>query len=141
MNNVKHDSFCISDLIESMRQAELCDWAVDPVLFTSLCDSLNRFFTHRGIIGSQSGSQSSLSTLALPNTSMQSTSHPTLSHLTQPSPLSLPPQMPHYSSGPPVQSHRKSLTPQSLHGQNSQRSLESQQAASQPLTSTGKSRT
>ncbi|XP_068592610.1 forkhead box protein J2 isoform X2 [Cebidichthys violaceus] len=35
------------DLLESMRQAELSDWALDPALFTSLCDSLNRFFTHR----------------------------------------------------------------------------------------------
>ncbi|XP_047454271.1 forkhead box protein J2 isoform X2 [Mugil cephalus] len=35
------------DLLESMRQAELCDWALDPTLFTSLCDSLNRFFTQK----------------------------------------------------------------------------------------------
>ncbi|XP_035497724.1 forkhead box protein J2 isoform X2 [Scophthalmus maximus] len=35
------------DLLESMRQAELCDWALDPALFTSLCDSLNRFFTQK----------------------------------------------------------------------------------------------
>ncbi|KAM6936574.1 forkhead box protein J2 isoform 2-T2 [Lycodopsis pacificus] len=35
------------DLLESMRQAELNDWALDPALFTSLCDSLNRVFTHR----------------------------------------------------------------------------------------------
>ncbi|KAJ8392858.1 hypothetical protein AAFF_G00070620 [Aldrovandia affinis] len=40
------------DLLESMRQAELCDWALDPALFTSLCDSLNRFFTQKGLIGS-----------------------------------------------------------------------------------------
>ncbi|XP_071324385.1 forkhead box protein J2 isoform X3 [Trachinotus anak] len=38
------------DLLESMRQAELCDWALDPALFTSLCDSLNRFFTQKGMI-------------------------------------------------------------------------------------------
>ncbi|XP_037641431.1 forkhead box protein J3 isoform X4 [Sebastes umbrosus] len=35
------------NLLESMRQAELCDWALDPALFTSLCDSLNRFFTQK----------------------------------------------------------------------------------------------
>ncbi|KAK5862155.1 hypothetical protein PBY51_017580 [Eleginops maclovinus] len=35
------------DLLEGMRQAELCDWALDPTLFTSLCDSLNRFFTQK----------------------------------------------------------------------------------------------
>ncbi|XP_066568522.1 forkhead box protein J2 isoform X2 [Amia ocellicauda] len=39
------------DLVESMRQAELCDWALEPSLFTSLCDSLNRFFTQTGLIG------------------------------------------------------------------------------------------
>ncbi|KAI1885833.1 hypothetical protein AGOR_G00207850 [Albula goreensis] len=38
------------DLLESMRQAELCDWALEPALFTSLCDSLNRFFTQKGLI-------------------------------------------------------------------------------------------
>lgn len=134
----RHNSFYISDLVESMRQAELCDWALDPTLFTSLCDSLNRFFTHRGIIGSVSGSPSSLSPLPSPLTNMQSAAHPTLSHLTQPSPLSLPPQLPHGSVGLPVQSHRKSLIPQS-HSQNSQRSLETQPAASQPLPSNGKS--
>lgn len=122
------------DLVESMRQAELCDWALDPALFISLCDSLNRFFTHRGIIGSQTGSPSSLNPLASPLTNMQSAAHPPLPHLTQPSPLSLPPQLPHCSGGPPVQSHRKTLTPQS-HSQNSQRNLETQPAASQPLPS------
>ncbi|XP_026796083.3 forkhead box protein J2 [Pangasianodon hypophthalmus] len=120
------------DLVESMRQAELCDWALDPALFTSLCDSLNRFFSHRGIIGS--GSPSSLSPSASPLTNMQSAAHPSLSHLTQPSPLSLPPQLPHCSGGPCVQSHRKTLTPQS-HTQNSQRNLETQPAASQPTPS------
>ena len=49
-----------SDLLESMRQAELCDWALDPGLFTSLCDSLNRFFTQKGMIGSSSGNNSPL---------------------------------------------------------------------------------
>ncbi|XP_056301072.1 forkhead box protein J2 isoform X2 [Pseudoliparis swirei] len=76
------------DLLESMRQAELCDWAVDPALFTSLCDSLNRFFTHRGMI--TSGSNSPLA-LGAPH-SLQVppfTSHPSpiLASLTHPSPL------------------------------------------------------
>ncbi|KAG7269351.1 hypothetical protein CRUP_006709 [Coryphaenoides rupestris] len=48
------------DLLESMRQAELCDWALDPGLLTSLCDSLNRFFTQKGMIGSSSGNNSPL---------------------------------------------------------------------------------
>ncbi|XP_027002798.1 forkhead box protein J2 isoform X1 [Tachysurus fulvidraco] len=122
------------DLVASMRQAELCDWALDPVVFTSLCDSLNRFFTHRGIVGSVSGSSSSLHQIASPLTNMPPGSHPTLSHLTQPSPLSLPPQLPHCSGAQSVQSQRKTLTPQS-HSQNSQRSLEGQPAASQPLPS------
>ncbi|XP_051812829.1 forkhead box protein J2 isoform X5 [Acanthochromis polyacanthus] len=61
------------DLLESMRQAELCDWALDPALFTSLCDSLNRFFTQRGMITSPSNPP------------------PTLASLTQPSPLPFPP--------------------------------------------------
>ncbi|XP_057689991.1 forkhead box protein J2 isoform X2 [Corythoichthys intestinalis] len=44
------------DLLESMRQAELCDWALDPALFTSLCDSLNRFFAQKGMLTSGSHS-------------------------------------------------------------------------------------
>ncbi|XP_061530461.1 forkhead box protein J2 isoform X1 [Phycodurus eques] len=44
------------DLLESMRQAELCDWALDPALFTSLCDSLNRFFAQKGMLTSGSPS-------------------------------------------------------------------------------------
>ncbi|XP_077431721.1 forkhead box protein J2 [Vanacampus margaritifer] len=44
------------DLLESMRQAELCDWALDPTLFTSLCDSLNRFFVQKGMLTSGSHS-------------------------------------------------------------------------------------
>lgn len=139
LRRVTHTFFWISDLVESMRQAELCDWALDPALFTSLCDSLNRFFTRRGIIGSQSGGPSSPSPLASPIASMQLAAHPTLSHLTQPSPLSLPPQLLHCSGAPPIPSHRKTLAPQS-HSQNSQRNLETQPAASQPLASTGKSR-
>lgn len=135
---IRHGSFCVSDLVASMRQAELCDWALDPVVFTSLCDSLNRFFTHRGIVGSVSGSSSSLHQIASPLTNMPPGSHPTLSHLTQPSPLSLPPQLPHCSGATSVQSQRKTLTPQSQ-SQNSQRSIEGQPAASQPLPSNGKS--
>ncbi|XP_061676239.1 forkhead box protein J2 isoform X2 [Syngnathoides biaculeatus] len=42
------------DLLQSMRQAELCDWALDPALFTSLCDSLNRFFAQKGMLTSGS---------------------------------------------------------------------------------------
>lgn len=122
------------DLLESMRQAELCDWALDPAVFNSLCDSLNRFFTHRGIIGSTSGNPSSLSQMALPLPNMQPGAHPTLAHLTQPSPLSLPPQLPHCSGGSSVQTHRKSLTSLS-HSQNSLRTLEAQPAASVPLPS------
>ncbi|KAK2910129.1 forkhead box protein J2 isoform X2 [Channa argus] len=84
------------DLLESMRQAELCDWALDPALFTSLCDSLNRFFTQKGMI--TSGNNSPLahgpphSLQAPPFASIQvppftSNPTPTLTSLTQPSPL------------------------------------------------------
>ncbi|CAL8247334.1 unnamed protein product [Lota lota] len=82
------------DLLESMRQAELCDWALDPGLFTSLCDSLNRFFTQKGMIGSSSGNNSPLAlgihpSIQGPHFSMNPP--PTLASLTQPSPLPYPP--------------------------------------------------
>ncbi|KAM8869487.1 forkhead box protein J2 isoform 2-T2 [Spinachia spinachia] len=76
------------DLLESMRQAQLCDWALDPALFTSLCDSLNRFFTHRGMI--VPGSTPPL-TYGAPQCVQvpppASNPPPTLSSLTHPSPL------------------------------------------------------
>ncbi|TSR75274.1 Forkhead box protein J3 [Bagarius yarrelli] len=122
------------DLLESMRQAELCDWALDPAVFNSLCDSLNRFFTHRGIIGSTPSNLSSLNQMISPLSNMHPVPHLTLAHLTQPSPLSLPPQLPHCSGTPSVQSHRKTLTSQS-HSQNSLRNFEAQPAASVPLPS------
>ncbi|KAG2469995.1 FOXJ2 protein, partial [Polypterus senegalus] len=43
----------VQDLVESMRQAEHSNWLLDPSLFTSLCDSLNNFFTQTGLINSQ----------------------------------------------------------------------------------------
>ncbi|XP_072316424.1 forkhead box protein J2 isoform X2 [Eucyclogobius newberryi] len=93
------------DLLESMRQAELSDWAVDPALFTSLCDSLNRFFTQKGMISSGSnfplalGSNAPFQVPAFPT-------HPTLASLTHPAPLpfSLAPnggQMPRKPLPPP----------------------------------------
>ncbi|XP_041964264.1 forkhead box protein J2 [Alosa sapidissima] len=95
------------DLVESMRQAELCDWALDPALFTSLCDSLNRFFTQKGLIASPSGSPSTLGPPAtLPMTLLPCTA-PTLASLTNPSPLAYP-----SVSGPGAQGIRRSLTPQ-----------------------------
>ncbi|XP_036451656.1 LOW QUALITY PROTEIN: forkhead box protein J2 [Colossoma macropomum] len=119
------------DLIESMRQAELCDWALDPALFTSLCDSLNRFFTQKGLIGSSSsGSHPSLSQLAQPHANMLTAAAPTLASLAHPSPLSFPPQLQSCSGGDPLQSPRKSLTPQI---QIPQRNLENQPATGHPL--------
>lgn len=80
--------FLCPDLLESMRQAELCDWALDPALFTSLCDSLNRFFTQKGMITSGNNSPLALgpphSSQVPPFTSNQT---PTLASLTHPSPL------------------------------------------------------
>ncbi|KAM8846990.1 forkhead box protein J2 [Synchiropus picturatus] len=80
------------DLLESMRQAELCDWALDPALFTSLCDSLNRFFTHKGMISS--GNNSPLAPGAphsFPTHPFAPHPPPTLDSLTQPSPLTYSP--------------------------------------------------
>lgn len=95
---------CLSDLVESMRQAELCDWALDPALFTSLCDSLNRFFTQKGLLGSPSGSPS---TLAPPPLALPPTTPLTLASLTNPSPLAYP-----SNSGSGSQGPRRSLIPQ-----------------------------
>ncbi|KAL0985148.1 hypothetical protein UPYG_G00153450 [Umbra pygmaea] len=91
------------DLLESMRQAELCDWALEPTLFTSLCDSLNRFFTQKGLIGSSSGSNSPLAQGA-PETLIPPLIHspPTLASLTQPSPLAYPLLPAPSSSGQPA---------------------------------------
>ncbi|XP_068425617.1 forkhead box protein J2 [Clinocottus analis] len=87
------------DLLESMRQAELSDWALDPTLFTSLCDSLNRFFTHRGMITSGSSSPLALGaphSLQVPP--FTSNPSPTLASLTHPSPLPYSPIV-HPASG------------------------------------------
>lgn len=85
--------FQFPDLLESMRQAELCDWALDPALFTSLCDSLNRFFFQKGMItpGNNSFALGSPHTQAPSFTSNQP---PTLSSLTHPSPLPYTPIVP-----------------------------------------------
>ena len=78
-----------------MRQAELCDWALDPALFTSLCDSLNRFFTEKGMI--TSGNNSPLALGAphpLQASPFTSNLPPTLASLTHPSPLLYAPTVP-----------------------------------------------
>lgn len=87
--------FPFPDLLESMRQAELCDWALDPALFTSLCDSLNRFFTQKGMITSGNNSPLALGAphhLQVPT--FASNPPPTLSSLTHPSPLPYSPIVP-----------------------------------------------
>ncbi|TKS82184.1 Forkhead box protein J2 [Collichthys lucidus] len=90
------------DLLESMRQAELCDWAMDPALFTSLCDSLNRFFTQKGMI--TSGNNSPLA-LGVPHTlqvpPFTTNPAPTLASLTHPSPLPYSPIVPPASGAQP----------------------------------------
>uniref|UniRef100_A0A4W6D8P8 Forkhead box protein G1 n=1 Tax=Lates calcarifer TaxID=8187 RepID=A0A4W6D8P8_LATCA len=83
------------NLLESMRQAELCDWALDPALFTSLCDSLNRFFTQKGMITSGNNSPLALGapqSLQVPP--FVSNPPPTLASLTHPSPLPYSPAVP-----------------------------------------------
>ncbi|XP_071251168.1 forkhead box protein J2 isoform X2 [Salvelinus alpinus] len=99
------------DLLESMRQAELCDWALEPTLFTSLCDSLNRFFTQKGLIGSSSGNNSPLAHGAPQSLLLPPLTHntPTLASLTHPSPLAYPPLVLPSSSGQPA---RRPLHPQ-----------------------------
>ncbi|XP_071396464.1 forkhead box protein J2 [Centroberyx affinis] len=99
-------------LLESMRQAELCDWALDPALFTSLCDSLNRFFTQKGMIGSSSGNNSPLALGAHPSLQVppfSSNPPPTLASLTHPSPLLYPPMVPPSNGAQPP---RRALHPQ-----------------------------
>lgn len=80
--------FPCAELLESMRQAELCDWALDPALFTSLCDSLNRFFTQRGMINSAGNSPLPAGApYSLQAPQYPSNPPPTLASLTHPSPL------------------------------------------------------
>uniref|UniRef100_UPI003AAB86B7 forkhead box protein J2 n=1 Tax=Centroberyx gerrardi TaxID=166262 RepID=UPI003AAB86B7 len=100
------------ELLESMRQAELCDWALDPALFTSLCDSLNRFFTQKGMIGSSSGNNSPLALGAHPSLQVppfSSNPPPTLASLTHPLPLLYPPMVPPSNGAQPP---RRALHPQ-----------------------------
>nr|XP_046256077.1 forkhead box protein J2 isoform X2 [Scatophagus argus] len=97
------------DLLESMRQAELCDWALDPTLFTSLCDSLNRFFTERGMITSGNNSP------VVPGAPHLLQVPPTLASLTHPSPL---PYSPIVSPASGAQPPRRSLH---MQGQGPQR--------------------
>ncbi len=127
-----------ADLVESMRQAELCDWALDSTLFTSLCDSLNRFFTQKGLISSSSGGPSSFGQMAPPTMNMLPTNPPSLASLTQPSPLIYSSQLPPGTGESPLQSPRRTLTPHTPN-QTAQRSPGLQPTTSQPLTPNGTS--
>ncbi|KAK5609673.1 hypothetical protein CRENBAI_000874 [Crenichthys baileyi] len=83
------------DLLESMKQAELCDWALDPGLFTSLCDSLNRFFSQKGMISS--GNNSPVipgAPHSVQPSPLTSNPPPTLTSLTHPSPIQYPTPLP-----------------------------------------------
>lgn len=122
-----------ADLVESMRQAELCDWALDSTLFTSLCDSLNRFFTQKGLISSSSGGPS-FGQMAPPPINMPPTNSPSLASLTQPSPLIYSSHLHPGTGEPPLQSPRRTLTP---HTQN--QTAQSSATTSQPLTPNGMS--
>lgn len=107
------------DLLESMRQAELCDWALDPALFTSLCDSLNRFFTHKGMISS--GNSSPLAPPCFP-THAFAPHPPTLDSLTHPSPLTYSPGVANGAQGPQrglhMQAHSLPRQPGAQHANN-----------------------
>lgn len=118
------------DLLESMRQAELCDWALDPALFTSLCDSLNRFFTQKGMINS--GSQSPLA--IGPNSSLvppfPTNTAPTLASLTHPSPLPFVPVAP--PNGAQPRKPQGLQRPQFIHPANSNAAVQPQPVGPRP---------
>lgn len=121
----------LSDLLESMRQAELCDWALDPTLFTSLCDSLNRFFTQKGMI--TSGNNSPLAIGAHQSLQVQpfcSNPPPTLASLTHPSPL------PYSSVAPPANGAQHPRRVLHMQGQSVQRPQLMQQANTTGMTLT-----
>ncbi|XP_054637292.1 forkhead box protein J3 isoform X2 [Dunckerocampus dactyliophorus] len=101
------------DLLESMRQAELCDWALDPALFTSLCDSLNRFFAQKGMITPGSNSP-----LALAAHHISNPLPPPSSSLTQPTSF-------HYAPATWAPLPRRPLH---SHGHNPHRPLQTQPA-------------
>ncbi|RXM99078.1 Forkhead box protein J2 [Acipenser ruthenus] len=70
------------DLLKSMQQADMSNWSLDPTLFTSLCDSLNQFFTQTGLIHShhtlqppQSGAANSHHTLQPPQSGAANSHH------------------------------------------------------------------
>lgn len=46
-------SLYLSGLKESMRQAELNNWSLDPAQMADLCSSINQFFTATGVIPPQ----------------------------------------------------------------------------------------
>ncbi|XP_028325807.1 forkhead box protein J2 isoform X2 [Gouania willdenowi] len=125
------------DLLESMRKAELCDWALDPALFTSLCDSLNRFFTHKGMITSGSNSPVSLGAPHPVQSPPFTPNHgPTLASLTHPSPLSYAPVVPPFNGPQPPR------RPLHMPGPSHQRAQQTQPAATagtqpQPMTARG----
>lgn len=122
------------DLLESMRQAELCDWALDPTLFTSLCDSLNRFFTQKGMINCGSNSPLALG----PNTSLAppfpTNAAPTLASLTHPSPLPFGPVAPPNGAQPrrPVHLPPQGQRPQFLYPTNTNAGAQPQPVGPRP---------
>nr|XP_057912055.1 forkhead box protein J2 isoform X2 [Doryrhamphus excisus] len=113
------------NLLESMRQAELCDWALDPALFTSLCDSLNRFFAQKGMITPGSHSPLALAAHHIANPP---------SSLAQPASL-------HYAPAGWAPLPRRPLH---AHGHNAHRPLQTQPAnsagGSQPPAATARQR-
>lgn len=118
------------DLLESMRQAELCDWALDPALFTSLCDSLNRFFTQKGMINCGSNSPLALGSNASLVPPFPTNTTPTLASLTHPSPLPFGPAVPSTNGAQPrklVQLHPQGLQrPQFVHPANTNAGVQPQ---------------
>lgn len=124
------------DLLESMRQAELCDWALDPTLFTSLCDSLNRFFTQKGMINSGSNSPVPLGSNASLIPPFPTNPAPTLASLTHPSPLPFAPLAPSANGAQPrkpLHLHPQGLQrPQFIHPANTNAGVQPQPVGPRP---------
>lgn len=53
VSSVFSSSLHLSGLKESMRQAELNNWSLDPAQMADLCSSINQFFTATGVIPPQ----------------------------------------------------------------------------------------
>ncbi|XP_043917719.1 forkhead box protein J3 [Protopterus annectens] len=104
-------------LMESMRQADLNNWSLDPSQFADLCSSLNQFFTQTGLIHSQGSVPPSPCHNTMHNS--KSSQHITAGNLyidsrqNLPSSMMTPPGYPHIPSlstpGPTLTGHHATV--------------------------------